>query len=143
MQSAGPAGKGGSFLRAFAAWKGWKERARLLKREALTLYLVCRHPDVPWYAKALALAVAGYALSPIDLIPDFIPVLGYLDDMVLIPLGIMLVIRLVPADAAAECRARAEDALERAAHAGKIAAAVVVAVWLLTAALILWLILRD
>jgi uncharacterized membrane protein YkvA (DUF1232 family) len=130
-------------LRAFAAWKKWKERARLLNRDTLTLYLVCRHPDVPWYAKALALVVVGYALSPIDLIPDFIPVLGSLDDLVLIPLGILLVIRLVPADVVAECRARAEDVLGSAAHAGKIAAAVVVAVWLLTLALILWLILRD
>lgn len=123
--------------------KAWKERARLLNREALTLYLVYRHPDVPWYAKALALVVVGYALSPIDLIPDFIPVLGYLDDLVLIPLGVLLVIRLVPADVVVECRARAEVGLRKAARAGKIAAAVVVAVWLLTAALIAWLIWRD
>ncbi|MCE5264286.1 MAG: DUF1232 domain-containing protein [Deltaproteobacteria bacterium] len=127
-------------MRSFTAWK---EQARVLKRETLTLYLVCRHPCVPWYAKALALVVVGYALSPIDLIPDFIPVLGYLDDLVLIPLGIMLVIRLVPADVAAECRARAEDVVAKANRAGRIAAAVIVAIWLLALALIAWLIWRD
>ena len=74
-------------MRSFAAWTQW---ARLLKREKFTLYLVCRHPRVPWYAKFLAFIVVGYALSPIDLIPDFIPVLGYLNDLILIPLGIML-----------------------------------------------------
>ena len=82
----------------------WKDRAKTLKRETFTLYLACRHPRVPWYAKLLALIVVAYALSPIDLIPDFIPVLGYLDDLVLIPLGLMLVIRLIPADVLAECR---------------------------------------
>ena len=140
-KSAGhPAGNGGAFLRSFRAWK---ERARVLKRETLTLYLVCRHPAVPWYAKALALIVVGYALSPIDLIPDFIPVLGYLDDLVLIPLGVMLVIRLVPADVVAECRARAEAAAASAGRAGKIAAAVIVVLWLLALALIVRLIWRD
>jgi uncharacterized membrane protein YkvA (DUF1232 family) len=127
-------------LRSF---KAWKERARFLKRETLTLYLVCRHPRVPWYAKVLALVVAAYALSPIDLIPDFIPVLGYLDDLILIPLGVLLVIRLVPAEVIAECRARAEDVLGKAARAGKIAAIVIVAIWLLALALIVWLIWRG
>jgi uncharacterized membrane protein YkvA (DUF1232 family) len=143
MQSAGPAGKRGAFLRSFTAWKSWKKRAHLLKRETCTLYLVCRHPCVPWYAKILALVVVGYAVSPIDLIPDFIPVLGYLDDFILIPLGFMLVIRLIPADVVAECRARSEEMVATATQAGKIVAAAVVAVWLLTAAFIMGLILRD
>ena len=126
-------------MRSFAAWT---QRARLLKRETFTLYLVCRHPRVPWYAKFLALIVVGYALSPIDLIPDFIPVVGYLDDLILIPLGIMLVIRLVPADVVAECRARSEEIVGRVTRAGKIAAGVIVAIWILAAALVVWLILR-
>jgi uncharacterized membrane protein YkvA (DUF1232 family) len=126
-------------LGSFAAWT---KRAHLLKRETFTLYLVCRHPRVPWYAKFLALVVVGYALSPIDLIPDFIPVLGYLDDLILIPLGIMLVIRLVPADVIAECRVRSEEMVERMTRAGKIAAGVVVAIWVLAAALVIRLILR-
>jgi uncharacterized membrane protein YkvA (DUF1232 family) len=120
----------------------WKERARALKKETFTLYLACRHPRVPWYAKALALLVVGYALSPIDLIPDFIPVLGYLDDLVLIPLGIMLVIRMIPAEVLAECRQKSETLVGRATRAGKIAAAVIVLIWILTAALVVWLIIR-
>src|SRR5215471_19208344 len=73
--------------------RGW---AALIKRDVHALYLAARDPRVPWYAKALAAVVAGYALSPIDLIPDFIPVLGYLDDVILVPLGIVLVVRLIP-----------------------------------------------
>lgn len=127
-------------MQSFGAWS---QRAHLLKRETFALYLVCRHPRVPWYAKFLALIIVGYALSPIDLIPDFIPVLGYLDDLILVPLGIMLVIRLVPADVVAECRARSEEMVGKVTRAGKIAAGVVVAIWILAAALVVWLILRD
>ena len=120
----------------------WTKKVNLLKRETFTLYLVCRHPAVPWYAKVLALIVVGYALSPIDLIPDFIPVLGYLDDLVLIPLGIMLVIRMTPADVVAECRARSAKIVGKVTRAGKIAAGIIVAVWILIAALVAWLIAR-
>jgi uncharacterized membrane protein YkvA (DUF1232 family) len=120
---------------------GWKDRVKTLRQETFTLYLACRHPRAPWYAKLLALIVVAYALSPIDLIPDFIPVLGYLDDLVLIPLGLMLVIRLIPADVLAECRQKSEEIVARAARAGKIAAVVIVAIWLFVAALIVRLIL--
>ncbi len=120
----------------------WKERVRVLKKDTFTLVVACRHPRVPWYAKALALLVVGYALSPIDLIPDFIPVLGYLDDLVLIPLGFMRVIRLIPAEDVAECRRQSEGVVGRATKAGKIAAAVIVTIWILTVALFLWLIFR-
>lgn len=127
-------------MRLFATWK---KRAHLLKRETCTLYLVCRHPCVPWYAKFLALIVVGYAVSPIDLIPDVIPVLGYLDDLILIPLGFMLVIRLIPAQVVAECRARSEEMVATATRAGKIAAGIIVSIWLLLAALVVRLILGD
>ncbi len=120
----------------------WKERARALKRETFTLYLACRHPRVPWYAKVLALLVVGYALSPIDLIPDFIPVLGYLDDLVLVPLGFMLVIRLIPAEVLAECRRQSEEVIGRATHLAKVAAAVIIAIWVLAGALVAWLVFR-
>ena len=120
----------------------WQERVQVLKQETFTLVAACRHHRVPWYAKALALLVVGYALSPIDLIPDFIPVLGYLDDLVLIPLGFMLVIRLIPAEVLAECRREAKQIVERAKRTGMIAAAVIVAIWILTAALLLRLIPR-
>lgn len=126
-------------MRSFGSWK---ERVRSLKKETFTLYLACRHPRVPWYAKALALLVVGYALSPIDLIPDFVPVLGYLDDLVLIPLGIMLVIRLIPEEVFAECRRQSEGIVGQATRVAKIAAAVIVAIWILTAALVAWLVIR-
>ena len=82
-----------------------RTRARGLKRDAVTVYLVARHPGTPWAVRLLALAVAAYALSPIDLIPDFIPVLGYLDDLVLVPLGILLAVRLIPPKVMREHRA--------------------------------------
>jgi uncharacterized membrane protein YkvA (DUF1232 family) len=126
-------------MRSFSSWK---ERVRAVKKETFTLYLAWRHPRVPWYAKALALLVAGYALSPIDLIPDFIPVLGYLDDLVLIPLGIMLVIRMIPEEVLAECRRQAEEIGGRATRVAKIAAAIIVAIWILTAALVVRLVIR-
>ena len=126
-------------MRSFGSWK---DRVKALKRETFTLYLACRHPRVPWYAKLLAFLVVGYALSPIDLLPDFIPVLGYLDDLVLIPLGFMLVIRMIPEDVLAECRQQSEEIIGKVTRAGKIAAAVIVVIWILAAAFIVRLILR-
>src|SRR5690242_8021749 len=87
--------------------------ARRIKRDVHALYLASRDPRVPWYAKACAAIVAGYALSPIDLIPDVVPVVGYLDDVILVPLGLLLVIRLIPADVMAEHRAAAAAAQHR------------------------------
>ena len=87
--------------------------ARVLKRDVHAIYLASRDPRVPWYAKVLAVMVAAYALSPIDLIPDFVPVLGYLDDVIVVPLGIALVIRLIPPGIMAELREQAEAAQER------------------------------
>jgi uncharacterized membrane protein YkvA (DUF1232 family) len=91
----------------------WKEWARSIRRDAHAVYLAARDPGVPWYVKVLALCVAGYALSPIDLIPDFIPVLGYLDDVIIVPLGILAVVKLVPAEIMAEHRRAAALAAER------------------------------
>ncbi len=122
----------------------WKRRARLLKRETYALYLVARDPRTPWYAKALAIGVVGYALSPIDLIPDFIPIVGYLDDLLLVPLGIALTLRLVPPYVLAESRERAQDALERGAlsHSlpARIATVAIILSWLLFLALAVFLI---
>ena len=84
-----------------------KTKAARLKLEVVALYFAARDPRTPWYAKALAVCVAGYALSPIDLIPDFVPVLGYLDDLVIVPLGILTVLRLIPPEIMAENRAAA------------------------------------
>jgi uncharacterized membrane protein YkvA (DUF1232 family) len=102
--------------------------AREIKRDVHALYLAARDPRVPWYAKAVALAVAAYALSPIDLIPDFIPVIGYLDDLIIVPLGIVLAVRLIPADILAEHRATAADAGKRPTN--HTAAFVIVAIWI-------------
>ena len=84
--------------------------ARLARREVYAVYRAARDPRVPWYAKALAFCVAGYALSPIDLIPDFVPVLGYIDDLIIVPLGILIVLKLIPPEIMAEHRALAAAA---------------------------------
>jgi uncharacterized membrane protein YkvA (DUF1232 family) len=119
-----------------ARLKNWAE---MLRREAHAIYLAARDPRVPWYAKALAVAVAGYALSPIDLIPDFIPVLGYVDDLIIVPLGIWATISLMPADVLAEYRALA-SAAERPVSKG--AAVAIVVAWILAAAALLWFAIR-
>ena len=124
----------------------WKERARRLKRETYALYLAARDPRVPWYTKVLALAIVGYALSPLDLIPDVVPIIGYLDDLVLIPLGIALVLRLTPSGVLAECRMQAQHELERGGLAqstpARIATVIIVLAWLLGLALTLLLLVR-
>jgi uncharacterized membrane protein YkvA (DUF1232 family) len=117
-----------------------RDRASDLKRDTYAVYLAARHPRTPWYAKVLAAAVVAYALSPFDLIPDFIPVIGYLDDMIIVPLGIAAVLRLVPSDVMQDCREQARIRMER--PVSWIGAAFMVAVWLLLA---VWLVLvvRD
>lgn len=119
-----------------------RQRARQLKAETYALYFAYRDPRVPWYARVVAVCVVGYAFSPIDLIPDVIPVLGYLDDLILVPLGIALAIRLIPPAVLAECRARAQAELRADKPTNWIAAAVIVAIWLLLAALAALLVAR-
>ncbi|HEX9809372.1 MAG TPA: YkvA family protein [Alphaproteobacteria bacterium] len=117
--------------------KNW---ARVIKRDVHALYLASRDPRVPWYAKVLAVAIAAYAFSPIDLIPDFIPILGYLDDVILLPLGILLVVRLIPPEIMAEHRDLAIAAQERpVSHA---AAIVIVGIWAACIGLTAWLAYR-
>jgi uncharacterized membrane protein YkvA (DUF1232 family) len=113
-----------------------KRRARFLKAETYGLYLAARDPRVPWYAKLLVAGIVAYALSPIDLIPDFVPVLGYLDDLVLIPFGILLALKLIPPQVMAECRAQAQAAMLTEKPASRVAAAVIIVIWLTAAALI-------
>jgi len=115
----------------------FRQWARILKRDAHAVYLAARDPRTPWYAKALALLVAGYALSPIDLIPDFIPVLGYVDDVILVPLGIAAVVAMIPRNLMAEHRAAAIRAAER--PMSRAAAAVIVCLWVASLALTVWL----
>jgi uncharacterized membrane protein YkvA (DUF1232 family) len=112
------------------------EWARSIRREVHALYLAARDPRTPWYARAFALAIAAYALSPIDLIPDFIPVLGYLDDAILLPLAVLLAVRLVPPAVMAEHRAASLAAEAR--PVSRAGAVLVVALWVLAAAALLW-----
>lgn len=111
--------------------KDWKQQVRKLKKETYVIYLACKDSRVPWYARALAAIVVAYALSPIDLIPDIIPVIGYLDDLILVPLGIILVVRMIPPAVLEDCRQQAEVAMSQSTPKSWIAAVVVVAIWLL------------
>ena len=120
----------------------WRSRARRLKVETYTLYLAYRDPRVPWYAKAFAACVVAYAFSPIDLIPDFIPVLGYLDDLVLIPLGIALALKMIPSAVLAESRERARERLAEGKPANWAAGGVILALWLLGLALVVVVVVR-
>ncbi len=103
-------------------------KAKELKREAYALYLCSRHPRTPLHAKLFALFIVGYAMSPIDLIPDFIPVIGYIDDLVLIPLGIALLIKMMPKDVLEECRVGARS-LQTDKPVGWIGATIVICIW--------------
>lgn len=111
-------------------WETWRGRARALKRETHAVYLACRDPRVPWYSRLLAACIVGYAFSPIDFIPDFIPVLGYLDDLILIPLGITLLLRVIPSEVMAECRERATIAMAGGKPKNWVAAGIIVFIWI-------------
>ena len=117
-----------------------KQRAQHLKAETFALYLAARDPRTPWYAKLLVAGIVAYALSPIDLIPDFIPVIGYLDDLILLPLGILWAIKLIPPAVLTECRARAQTDLAQRKPVSWVAATVIIGIWIgLTTLGLLWL----
>jgi uncharacterized membrane protein YkvA (DUF1232 family) len=115
----------------------WKMRVKKLKSETYALYLAIRDPRTPWYAKAFTSLVVAYAFSPIDLVPDFIPVLGYLDDLILIPLGIALSVRMIPYTVLEECRTQAQTAFESGKPVSRGTAVGIVLIWLLLAALVI------
>ncbi len=117
-------------------WRRIKDWARAIRRDVHALWLAGRDPRVPWYAKAFALLIAAYALSPIDLIPDFVPILGYLDEVILLPPAILLAVKLVPPDLMAEHRAAAARAEGR--PVSRAGAAMIVALWLLAATALVW-----
>jgi len=114
-------------------WEQLKRWAAELRNEGMTLWFCCRHPDMPWLPRIFALLVVGYFLSPIDLIPDFIPVIGYLDDLILVPIGIYLTLKLVPQHVIEESRAKARDwvAARRPKPKSIIAAVVIMILWTL------------
>ena len=122
--------------------ESWKQRARQLKVETYAVYLAYNDPRVPLHARVFAACVVGYAFSPIDLIPDPIPILGYLDDLVLVPLGIALALRMIPENVMVECREKADAAMREGKPTNWKAAAAIVAVWVLTALLVIVVMVR-
>jgi uncharacterized membrane protein YkvA (DUF1232 family) len=120
----------------------WKERVRQLKTETYAIYLASKDPRVPWYAKALVVFVVAHTFSPIDLIPDFIPVLGYVDDLIVTPLGIALALKMIPESVMTECRQRARATLEQQKPTSWAGAAIVIVIWVLAAALATVIVIR-
>jgi uncharacterized membrane protein YkvA (DUF1232 family) len=115
--------------------EAWKRRARQLSAQTYALYLAYRHPRTPWYAKVFAALVIGYVFSPIDPIPDFIPGVGLLDEMVVVPIGILIAAKMIPRDILEECREKAREVAEGEKPVSRVAAVVVVAIWLVCGAL--------
>jgi len=123
-------------------WQAWKRRARQLSAQTYALYLAYRHPRTPWYAKVFAALIVGYVFSPIDPIPDFIPGVGLLDEMVVVPIGVLIVAKMIPQDVFEECKEKARGVAEGEKPVSRVAAVVVVAIWLLCVALAIFLALR-
>ena len=124
------------------SWESWKRRARRLKAQTHTLYLAYRHPRTPWYAKVFAALIVGYVFSPIDPIPDFIPVVGLLDELMVVPIGVIIARKMIPEDVFEECREKAREVAEGEKSVSRVAAVVVVAVWMLCVVLAVLLALR-
>jgi uncharacterized membrane protein YkvA (DUF1232 family) len=119
-----------------------KTWARRLKAETYALYYAYRDPRVPWYAKLLGAFVVAHTLSPIDLIPDFIPIFGYVDDLIITPLGLALVIKMIPEEVMAEARQKAESSMEKTDRAGRVGMIIVLCIWFLTALLLAFWIVK-
>ena len=122
--------------------RSWKRKAKQLKTEVYALYLAYKDPRVPWYARVFAACVVGYAFSPIDLIPDPIPILGYLDDLILIPLGVALAVKMIPKEVLDECREKAHVAMREGKSINWVAAGFIITLWILLAAFAVLLVLR-
>jgi uncharacterized membrane protein YkvA (DUF1232 family) len=122
--------------------EAWKQRARQLSAQTYALYLAYRHPRTPWYAKVFAALVVGYVFSPIDPIPDFLPGVGLLDEMVVVPIGVLIAAKMIPQEVLEECREKAWEVAEGEKPVSRVAAAVVVTVWLLCVALAVLLAMR-
>jgi len=108
----------------------WKQKARELQLQTSTLYFAYRDPRVPWYAKGLIIVVVAYAFSPIDLIPDFIPILGYLDDLIIVPLGVYLALRMIPSQVIEECRTKAKEQLDERPRY-PFMTAIIISIWII------------
>lgn len=116
-----------------------KKHADKLNKDLMVLFLACKRRDVPWYLKIIPILVVGYALSPIDLIPDFIPILGYLDDLILLPLGIALAIKLFPKEILDECRIQVDETFQNKKPNNWIAGGIILLFWLI---LVAWILIK-
>jgi uncharacterized membrane protein YkvA (DUF1232 family) len=134
-----PEREGGSSLMCLETWK---RRARQLSAQTYALYLAYRHPKTPWYAKVFAALIVGYVFSPIDPIPDFIPGVGLLDEMVVVPIGVWIAAKMVPGDVFEECQKKARAVAQGEKPVSRVAAVVVVAIWLLCVTLAVFLAAR-
>lgn len=121
----------------FVKIEKWKQAARELKTQSYALYFAFKDPRVPWGAKAVAACVVAYVLSPIDLIPDFIPVIGYLDDLIILPLGVALAVKMIPAQIWMECREKAKARTAETKGLAWAGAAAIIAIWILLAGFVL------
>ena len=122
--------------------ESWKRRARQLSAQTYALYLAYRHPKTPWYAKVFAALIVGYVFSPIDPIPDFVPFVGLLDEMVVVPIGVLIAAKMIPREVMEECQEKAREVAEGEKPVSRVAAVAVVSVWLLCVALAVYLTLR-
>ena len=122
--------------------ESWKRRARQLSAQTYALYLAYRHPKTPWYAKVFAALIVGYVFSPIDPIPDFVPFVGLLDEMVVVPIGVLIAAKMIPREVMEECQEKAREVAEGEKPVSRVAAVAVVSVWLLCVALAIFLTLR-
>lgn len=121
----------------------WKKKVKELKTDVFSIYLAYTDPRVPWYAKILAVCVVGYAFSPIDLIPDFIPILGYLDDLVIVPLGIILVLKFIPSDVLEEYRDKARGIMKQGKPKNWMGAFAVICIWIVLAVLLITIYIKK
>ncbi|MGE7596412.1 YkvA family protein [Peribacillus frigoritolerans] len=115
-----------------------KTWARSLKRQIFILYFACKDERVPWHAKVFTACVVAYAFSPIDIIPDFIPILGYLDDVILVPIGIMIALKMIPKNVLTDCEVKAEEMMKKGKPKNWIVGSLIVMIWVL---IIIWAII--
>jgi uncharacterized membrane protein YkvA (DUF1232 family) len=128
--------------RIASAIDSWKAKADGVKEEIYALYLAYRHPGTPWYAKVFVGLVVAYSLSPIDLIPDFIPILGYIDDLILVPLGIGLSLRMIPPEVITECREKAQHVMEKERPKTWISAVLIITIWIVLVGMCIFYLLK-
>lgn len=120
-------------------WKNWSKK---LKLQTYTLYYAYKDPMTPWYAKMWGAVVVAYAFSPIDLIPDFVPIVGYLDDLILIPLGIALAVKLIPKEILIKCRQQAQERIDSKRPVNWIAGGIIIAIWIMMFYAVVYIILK-